>query len=122
MKIGDVVKCHGCAGAGTQQGFRCDVCRGLGYLAYHLVPNLDAATDAELLTFIDTWHGADEDKAYELVGPRAHREVHVKRLVAYARCTVRARDARVRGDIQEALRWEHRAERCFHRIPMDLSW
>lgn len=60
--------------------------------------------------------------AYDLVGPRAHREVYVKRLVAYARHTVRARDARGRGDTQKALRWEHRAERCFRRIPMDLSW
>jgi hypothetical protein len=85
------------------------------------VPNLDAMPRAELIAF--AVHHARGENAQELLGadgPRARKVAEM--LSAYAFNLESAQDARLSGEIEKALAFEHVADSIYHRLPKGARW
>ncbi len=88
-----------------------------------MIPNFDAMTQEELMTFWSRYHRATRKDAEALVGDRRKGfTVIAAQLANYACNKAVAMSCRLRGDIQAAQVYEHATDLCYNALPQDLKW
>ena len=88
------------------------------------VPNIDAMSDADLATFIETPESTLADELFPKVNGR-YPDNHIGltgMLQEFASHTFAARRLRLAGHIPAALRLEAAAERVYRQLPEGARW
>ena len=87
------------------------------------VPNLDAMSIAELLSFWKTYFQASPALTRELLGDnRRGASRIVNTLVLYAQDAAIAQQFRLDGNIAQAMRLEKANDARYSKLPADLKW
>lgn len=87
------------------------------------VPNFDAMTKDELMSFWFKYSRASRSEAAELVGHRRPGfTIAVRQLANYAANKGAAASCRLQGNIQGALCYENICDSIYDALPQDVRW
>ncbi len=87
------------------------------------IPNFDAMTDKELMSFWSKYHRPRRKDAAELIGDTRPLYTNIaSSLASYACNKAVAMGCRLRGEIESAQTYEKCCDFIYDELPEDLKW